>query len=100
MEWSRSLGLPRRSRPRRDVYSRRVSSGERRDYAIDHYGHFAVFSVFRHSFDSPLFSVSKSNSGKDSAYAVFDGYKRIKQGGSMKDVLKVFNTPLRLVSKR
>ena len=31
------------------LYSRRVASGEWRDYAIDQRGGSAVFSVFRHS---------------------------------------------------
>ena len=29
------------------VYGRKVAEGEWRDYAIDHYGNVAVFSVFR-----------------------------------------------------
>ncbi len=83
-----------------DVYSRRVASGEWRDYAIDDYGNVAVFSVFRHSFDAPLFAVAKSGNGKDCEYSVFDGRHRIKRGRSMPDVLKVFDKPLRLVSVR
>ncbi len=55
-----------------EVYSRRVASGEWRDYAIDHYGQDAVFSVFRHSFDSPLFAVAKSKSGKGCNFTVFE----------------------------
>lgn len=81
-----------------EVYSRRVASGEWRDYAIDHYGNTAIFSVFRHSFDVPLFSIAKSGSGKDCEYAVFDGQRRLKRGASMTEVLKVFDKPLRLVS--
>lgn len=81
-----------------EVYSRRVASGEWRDYAIDHYGNGAVFSVFRHSFDSPLYSVAKSGGGKECEYTVFDGRQRIKRGRSMPEVLKVFDKPLRLVS--
>ncbi len=81
-----------------DVYSRRVARGEWRDYAIDHYGNVAVFSVFRHSFDAPLYSIAKSGSGKDCEYAVFDGRHRIKRSRSMLEALKVFDKPLRLVS--
>jgi len=57
-----------------------------------------VFSVFRHSYDSPLFSVSKSNSGKDSKYTVFYGRQKIKQDPSLVNVLKVFDRSLRLIS--
>ena len=81
-----------------DVYSRRVARGEWRDYAIDHDGQAAVFSVFRHSYDSPLFSVSKSNSGKDSNYTVFYGRQKIKQDRSLMNVLKVFDRLPRLIS--
>jgi len=42
-----------------DLYSRRVASGEWRDYAIDHGEHMAAFSVFRHTFDKPLFTIAK-----------------------------------------
>ena len=81
-----------------DVYSRRVAKGEWRDYAIDHYGNVAVFSVFRHSFDAPLFSVAKSGSGKECEFQVFNGRHRIKRGQSLLKVLQVFDKPLRLVS--
>ncbi len=81
-----------------EVYSRRVARGEWRDYAIDHDGQAAVFSVFRHSYDSPLFSVSKSNAGKDSSYTVFYGWQKIMQDRSLVNVLKVFDPPLRLIS--
>lgn len=80
-----------------EVYSRRVARGEWRDYAIDHDGQAAVFSVFRHSYDSPLFSVSKSNAGKDSSYTVFHGRQKIKQDRSLVNVLKVFDQSLRLI---
>jgi len=80
-----------------DVYSRRVARGEWRDYAIDHDGQAAVFSVFRHSYDSPLFSVAKSNTGKDSNYTVFCGRQKIRQDRSLVNVLKVFDWSLRLI---
>ena len=38
------------------LYSRRVMSGEWRDYAIDQRAGMAVFSVYRHSQDQPLFT--------------------------------------------
>jgi len=83
-----------------EIYSRRVATGEWRDYAIDHHGNIAIFSVFRHSYDAPLFSVSKSNAGKESNYIVFHGKQKLKQSQSLDTILKVFDSPLRLVSKR
>jgi hypothetical protein len=81
-----------------DLYSRRVAKGEWRDYAIDNYGNVAVFSVFRHSYDAPLFSISKSSAGKECTFIVFHGKQKLKQSPSLETALKVFNRPLRLVS--
>src|SRR5579864_8316393 len=44
------------------VYSRRVISGEWRDYAIDHRDGLAMFSIFRHTLDRPLFAIVKAPS--------------------------------------
>ena len=38
------------------MYSVRVSTGEWRDYAIDFNGPLAVFSIFRHTHETPLFA--------------------------------------------
>ncbi|MBL4721155.1 MAG: DUF2794 domain-containing protein, partial [Alphaproteobacteria bacterium] len=73
-----------------DVYSRRVASGEWRDYAIDFHGSVAVFSVFRHSFDAPLFAIAKSSIGKNSEYVVFNNSRKLKRASNMADVLEVF----------
>ena len=81
-----------------ELYSRRVATGEWRDYAIDHYGNVAMFSVFRHSYDAPLFSVSKSSTGKDSLFIVFHGKQKLKQSASLETVLKVLDRPFRIVS--
>jgi hypothetical protein len=83
-----------------DVYSRRVASGEWRDYAIDYYGPVAVFSVFRHSFDAPLFAIAKSTRGKQSEYTVFSNQRKLKRAGNMVDALDVFNRAPHLVSSR
>ena len=58
-----------------EVYSRRVATGEWRDYAID-------------------------NSGKDSTFTVYYGKQKLKQHQSLDNVLKVFDSPLRLISTR
>ena len=41
------------------TYSTRVASGEWRDYAIDHLPGSALFSIFRHTHESPLYIVEK-----------------------------------------
>lgn len=85
------------------VYSRRVMTGEWRDYAIDHHPGLAVFSIFRHSHDQPLFSVAKrltgsSKQGKDCDYAVFSGRQQLARSGKLAEALRVFERKLRVIS--
>ena len=80
------------------LYSRQVSAGEWRDYAIDHKAGMAIFSVFRHSFDRPLFSIAKwADAQRPSSYAVFAGPRRLKAGGTLLDVLAVLEGRPKLV---
>lgn len=81
-----------------DVYSRRVAAGEWRDYAIDLQKGAAVFSVFRHTFDSPLFSISKHRHGRHCHYMVFSGPEKLKHGNSIGEVLAVFDSKPYLVA--
>jgi hypothetical protein len=78
-----------------DVYSRRVMSGEWKDYAIDHQSGSAVFSIFRHTFDSPLFAIAKRREGKKCAYQVFSGPRKLKQSSTIEDALSIFDKELR-----
>ena len=41
------------------LYSMRVASGEWRDYAIDFRPGMAIFSIFRHTAEQPLFAIAK-----------------------------------------
>ena len=83
-----------------EVYSRRVATGEWRDYAIDHQGPVATFSVFRNTFDTPLFAIAKRANGGNCDYIVFNGYEKLRQASTIREVLTVFEQPLRLVSSR
>ena len=78
-----------------DVYSRRVMSGEWKDYAIDHQSGSAIFSIFRHSFDSPLFAIAKRRDGKKCAYQVFSGPRKLRQSATIEDALSIFDKELR-----
>ena len=82
------------------LYSRRVASGEWRDYAIDQKGGSAVFSVFRHSQDAPLFRIAKRTSGyaPHREYIVSSGRETLKTADSMREALSVFARDLRLIS--
>ncbi len=82
------------------LYSRRVASGEWRDYAIDQRGGSAVFSVFRHTHDAPAFRIAKraASSGPGGDYVVSSGGETLKQAETMTEALAVFGDGLRVVS--
>ncbi len=82
-----------------NVYSRRVSAGDWRDYAIDFQRGQAVFSIFRHSSEAPLYRVSKTGrKGRSSAeYSVSEGPRLLKRGRNIRDVLSVIERRLELV---
>jgi len=81
------------------LYSRRVMSGEWRDYAIDHRGGMAVFSIFRRSHESPLFAIAKSveRAARHCDYHLFSGPRRLRQSSSLDDILSAFDRQLRLI---
>jgi hypothetical protein len=82
------------------LYSRRVARGDWRDYAIDHGPGMAVFSVFRHSHERPIFSIAKRirAPGRPADYVVLNGPQRLKSGTSIDEVLDVLDPKLRVVS--
>ena len=83
-----------------NVYSRRVSTGEWRDYAIGHYDGRAIFSVFRHTADKALYAIEKqgSNPGeKGGQFVLMSGRESLKKSKLLSDVLAVIATSPRLV---
>jgi hypothetical protein len=81
------------------LYSRRVSAGEWRDYAIDHRGGVAAFSVFRHSRDQALYRVLKlEDAERGCTYQVIAGPRRLGTARTLRDVLRLFEPKLRLVT--
>lgn len=84
------------------VYGRNVAAGEWRDYAIDFHKDKAIFSIFRHSSEMPLYRVEKmpKNARKQGAYSVVAaGGMILKRGRDLEAVLRVFEKKkhLRLV---
>lgn len=71
------------------LYSRQVMRGEWRDYAIDQRDGAALFSVFRRTHESPIFTFVKTapGLGRQGDYAVMQGRQRIAVGSSLGDVL-------------
>lgn len=82
------------------LYSRRVTRGEWRDYAIDHSDGKALFSVFHHADDQPVFEIVKFAPGSDlrGDFMVSSGRRTVERGRSLAEVLTVFDRQLQLVS--
>ncbi len=82
------------------LYSSRVISGEWRDYAIDHSDDGAAFSIFRHSHELPLFSISKNQrkGQRQPTFELVSGYKKIASSPSLVDVISQFEKLPRLVT--
>jgi hypothetical protein len=79
------------------VYSRRVADGEWRDYAIDTLDGRAVFSIFRRSFERPLFAIVKQPADTTAEYALFAGLERLGSKHSLPDLLATLESRPRLV---
>ncbi len=84
-----------------NIYGRQVAAGEWRDYAIDCLKDRAVFSIFRHASEMPLYRVEKTPklARKQGAYSVLaPGGRIVKRGHELAQVLKVLEKGPRLVS--
>jgi hypothetical protein len=79
------------------LYSMRVASGEWRDYAIDFRPGMAIFSIFRHTAEQPLFAIAKVPGGNPASYMVYNGPRKLAHGDSLEDVLRVFDRKLKLL---
>lgn len=79
-------------------YSRRVAAGEWRDYAMDFNRDRAVFSVFRHTAEHPLYAIEKlpGKGGRPQLYAVSRGPQRLRQSESLQKVLEAIKSRPRL----
>ncbi len=84
-----------------NVYSRRVAAGEWRDYAIDHGPNRAIFSIFRHTADVPLYKVEKiRHRGSGHRYVLSRGCEELRRGPSIASVVAEIQRRPRLVSVR
>ena len=82
------------------LYGRMVAANEWRDYVIDHLCDRAVFSVFRRTSETPLFSITKNPSlaRRQGMWSVTSATGLIlKRGQELARVLSVFDNKLRLV---
>ena len=77
------------------LYGRRVSAGEWRDYAIDGLPEAAVFSVFERAAESPLYRIEKrpALAKRQGAWAVIGrGGMVLRRGHELTQVLRLFET--------
>jgi len=80
------------------LYSRRVMSGEWRDYALDFGPKGAVFSVFRRASEQPLLAVWKLAGGRDRGrYVVAMGAAVLRRAHTLADILRFLEDKPRLV---
>ncbi|MGO1117101.1 DUF2794 domain-containing protein [Rhodovibrionaceae bacterium A322] len=83
-----------------NLYSRRVATGEWRDYAIDHGAGIALFSIFRHTHETALYTIAKCMTGKTKTgceYQLFDGRQRMIKKQNLKDIISYLEKKLHLV---
>jgi hypothetical protein len=84
-----------------NIYGRMVAAGEWRDYALDFGRDKAVFSVFRHASEVPLYRIEKCPelARRQGAYSVVAATGLImKRGHDLARVLTVLDRELRLVA--
>ncbi len=82
-----------------DVYSRRVATGEWRDYAIDHCPDRVAFSIFRHTAESPVFVIEKSKPGRGNrGYRLTSRRRAVAQAQTIGEIVAVIERQPRLVS--
>jgi hypothetical protein len=82
------------------LYSRHVMRGVWRDYAIDHADGMALFSVFRHTHEPPIYSVVKTapSSARPAEFIVQSGRQRLRVARSLAEALDYFRARLNLVA--
>jgi hypothetical protein len=84
-----------------NLYSKRVMTGEWRDYAITFGPDKASFFIFRHSMENPLFVISKVETrgrSRGKRFQVSSHGQRLSEGQTLDDALEVFAKPLRLLN--
>ena len=80
------------------LYSRRVMTGEWRDYAIDFGQKGAVFSVFRRTAEQPLFTIWKLAGGRERGrYVLAVGAAVRCRAHSLSDIVRFIDDKPRLV---
>ena len=82
------------------AYSTRVAAGEWRDYALDYQKGVAIFSVFRHTHETPLFVIEKQQRyPKEAArFLLRDRNRILCKSAQLADLINHFSKLPRVVS--
>ena len=68
------------------IYSKNVSNGIWKDYSINFEKNYAEFSIYRHSYAFPEFSIVKN---KKKIFFIYSRKQELKKSKYIKDVLNV-----------
>jgi hypothetical protein len=81
-------------------YSSKVATCEWRDYALDHINGAAIFSIYRSSHETPLYTIEKKRlKGKDRwMFILRDRQKILRQTARLHDLLDYLDNSPRLVN--
>jgi hypothetical protein len=77
------------------VYGRMVAAGEWRDYAIAGLSEAAVFAIFRHTAETPVYRVEKrpALARRQGAWAIIgQGGQVLRRGHELSQVLRFFDS--------
>jgi hypothetical protein len=81
------------------AYSRQVSRGVWRDYAIDHRSNMAIFSIFRRSQEQAVFTVTKVllRGEKEPNYVLLSRNRQIKSSRDLAQIIAVLHRQLTVI---
>jgi len=81
------------------IYSRQVGRGLWRDYAIDHRGNMAIFSIYRRSQEQPLFTISKVmlKGDRDANYVLISRNRQLSSSRDLAIVIDMLGRQLAVV---
>ena len=68
------------------IYSQKVSNGIWKDYSINFENNYAEFSIYRHSYASPEFSIIKN---KKNIFYIYSRKQELRKSKYIKDILNV-----------
>ena len=86
-----------------NLYSKQVSMGFCKDYAIDNINNYAIFSIFKHTHDLPIFQIQKFNKSgnkNNSEFILSNSSKIIEKGKSLEKLLDRLEKKISLIKQK